>query len=123
METIWNFLLIGGFLLFMLKFGCGRHMLGHGSHSQAKGHETTGAGPESRSTRRQDLVWEHPAKDVDPVCEKTVETENAKTSVFAGNVYYFCSRECREAFEAAPGTYVTPLSSGLPQSLEHKHGS
>ena len=55
-----------------------------------------------------ELRWVPPAKDVDPVCDKVILTEKAKPSVYAGMVYYFCSRECREIFEATPNMYVEP---------------
>jgi YHS domain-containing protein len=66
------------------------------------------------------LRWVPPAKDVDPVCGKTVTTDKAKPSVYAGNVYYFCSRECREVFEAAPHFYVGSRDADQ-QNLEHSH--
>ncbi len=65
--------------------------------------------------------WVAPAKDVDPVCSKTVSTDKAKPSVFGGNVYYFCSRECREVFEAAPDIYVGGNQSRRTGQLEHSH--
>lgn len=40
------------------------------------------------------------------MCGKTVTTDKAKPSVYAGNVLYFCSRECREVFEAVREFYV-----------------
>ena len=61
--------------------------------------------------------------DVDPVCGKTVRTDRAKPSVFAGTVYYFCSRECRERFEAAPELYVPGAVDGAPAREEdHVNG-
>ncbi|NYS79169.1 YHS domain-containing protein [Halomonas glaciei] len=35
-----------------------------------------------------------PTEDVDPVCGKTVSTEQAKPSVHDGHDYFFCSRDC-----------------------------
>ncbi|MFQ5938213.1 MAG: YHS domain-containing protein [Acidiferrobacterales bacterium] len=35
-----------------------------------------------------------------------MKTTSAKSSVYDGLVYYFCSRECRKTFETAPWTYV-----------------
>jgi YHS domain-containing protein len=66
------------------------------------------------------LRWVPPAKDADPVCGKTVTTDRAKPSVYAGNVYYFCSRECREIFEAAPNLYLGNGDADQ-QKLEHSH--
>jgi YHS domain-containing protein len=75
------------------------------------------AGLKSDSPR---LCWVPPAKDVDPVCGETVTTDKARPSVYAGNVYYFCSRECREVFEAAPHFYVGSADADQ-RKLEHYH--
>jgi YHS domain-containing protein len=61
-----------------------------------------------------------PAKDVDPVCGKTVTTERAKPSIYAGNVFYFCSRDCREIFEVASHFYVGSGDAD-ERNLEHSH--
>jgi YHS domain-containing protein len=58
---------------------------------------------------------------MDPVCGKTVHTDQGKTSVFDGLVYYFCSCECREIFEAAPELYVGKDRSAIGKSLEDSH--
>ncbi len=46
----------------------------------------------------------------------------AKPSVFDGIVYYFCSRDCREVFEAAPHTYVAGERPVSILQLEHGYG-
>ena len=47
---------------------------------------------------------------IDPVCGMEVEADNAGEHVSYGMiVYYFCSAECREKFEADPARYVTDL--------------
>jgi YHS domain-containing protein len=74
---------------------------------------------EPDKTGNPQLRWVPPTKDVDPVCSKTVATDMAKPSVYAGNVYYFCSRECREAFEVAPDLYIGGDVSH--QASEHSH--
>ena len=51
------------------------------------------------------------AKPVDPVCHKAVSPERAKPSVCQDVIYYFCSRECREIFEADPDSYVSNVST------------
>lgn len=45
-------------------------------------------------------------KEIDPVCRELVSVDRARPSVHEGRVYYFCSRECREIFEAAPPLYI-----------------
>jgi Cu+-exporting ATPase len=43
----------------------------------------------------------------DPVCGMMVDKSSAaKTSTWEGNKYYFCSKECHDKFEQAPGTYI-----------------
>jgi YHS domain-containing protein len=60
--------------------------------------------------------------EIDPVCRKTVSTDTAKSAVYAGTVYYFCSNECRDRFEAAPEKYVGAEASREPKQMEHSHG-
>ncbi|MBZ0217688.1 MAG: YHS domain-containing protein [Fimbriimonadaceae bacterium] len=64
--------------------------------------------------------WIPPNEDRDPVCGKIVATENAKSSVHAGHVFYFCSRDCREVFEAAPNLYISQSEPKI-EELEHSH--
>jgi YHS domain-containing protein len=43
----------------------------------------------------------------DPVCGmELAQDEVEATSRYMGNVYYFCSDECREEFDDAPEDYV-----------------
>lgn len=58
------------------------------------------------------LKWVAPAEDRDPVCGSIVDTRRAKPTVHDGDVYYFCSRECREVFEAAPALHVAGAVKG-----------
>lgn len=116
MEALLYFVLWGGFILLMMRFGFGAQVMGrsHGHGGVAKG---------SRGDAAPELRWIPQAKDRDPVCGKTVTTASAKPSVHAGHVFYFCSRECREVFEAAPDIYVGGgnSDSGRPKGLEHSH--
>lgn len=100
-------------IFLMMRFGCGAHVMGHGHGKEAANGDLVG-GDEFR--------WVPPARDVDPVCGKTVKTGDAKSSVLDGHVYYFCSRDCREVFEAAPHTYVAGERLGGIHQLEHGHG-
>ena len=114
METLLYFLLWGGLIFLMMRFGCGAHVMGHG-HGQHNGH-----GKDEQSDQTQ-LRWVPPDTDIDPVCGKTVHPKQAKSAVHDGTVYYFCSNECRERFEAAPQVYVG--RNALQQShTEHSHG-
>lgn len=111
MEALLYFAFWAALILLMMRFGCGAHIMGHG-HSKGRGHD------KPRQEGNSEIRWVPPKKDTDPVCNKTVATDKAKPSVHAGSVYYFCSRECREVFEAAPDLYV---GGGDPyrQKLEH----
>lgn len=69
---------------------CGSHGGGHANETSEKG--------ESR--------WVAPKEFVDPVCGKAISTDDSKPSVHDGQVYYFCSHQCRDAFEAAPPEFT-----------------
>lgn len=115
MEALIYFALWAGLFLLMMRFGCGVHVMGrrHGQH----GAQDRGAPQDSG-----DLRWVPPESDMDPVCGKTVRTDKAKSSVHDGSVFYFCSRECRERFEAAPHLYVGPNADQRPSQTDHAHG-
>ena len=50
---------------------------------------------------------------VDPVCGKVIdETKAAGSAEFAGQYYYFCSRDCKEQFEEQPAHYI-----GIPHPV------
>lgn len=102
MEALVYFALWAGLIYAMMRFGCGAHVMGHGRHDHAS---------------RDNLTWVPPERDTDPVCGRTVVTAKARPSVHRGSVYYFCSRECRELFEAAPELYLGELRP----KLEHSH--
>ncbi len=116
MNALLYFLLWAGLIFLMMRFGCGAHVMGHGHGNAKRGH-----GDREAEAAAKGLLWIPPAKDIDPVCGKTVSTDEAKPSVHSGSVYYFCSRECREIFEAAPDQYVG-LHANAPHSLsENSH--
>ncbi len=115
MEALLYFAFWAALIFLMMRFGCGAHVMGRGKNSQnalRSGGSETG----------QELRWTAPKTDVDPVCGKTVATDKAKPSVFDGTVHYFCSRECRELFEAAPELYVGGSPRPAPRQLEHSRG-
>jgi YHS domain-containing protein len=43
---------------------------------------------------------------VDPVCGMTVSKDTEYTAEYDGQMYYFCSKECRDQFMADPEKYV-----------------
>lgn len=115
MEALIYFALWAAVIFLMMRFGCGAHIMGHG-HDGAR----DGAARQSRTP--EEVRWVPPETDVDPVCGKTVHTSNAKPSVHDGAVYYFCSRECRERFEAAPHLYLGVKADDQPKQLDQVHG-
>lgn len=52
----------------------------------------------------------------DPVCGMEVDLDRAAGQAeYQGRTYYFCAKACRDAFVAAPATYVgTELQSAAP---------
>ena len=56
-----------------------------------------------RVRREVALVPDHA---VDPVCGMTVRTAGAKSAVYDGHAYFFCSQDCRAKFEASPASYM-----------------
>jgi len=114
METLLYFVIWAGLIFLMMRFGCGAHVTGKNAAKgvgEQRGSEQGGGA----------LRWIAPPRASDPVCGKTVATATAKPSVFDGDVYYFCSRECREVFEAAPHIYVHAERLGDDRQLEHTH--
>jgi YHS domain-containing protein len=110
MQTLIYFLIWGALIFLMMRFGCGAHVMGHGH-----GHGGSGSSSDGK------VRWIPPEKDVDPVCGMSVETAKAKSAVHEGHIYYFCSEDCRQKFEANPASYLKPASAS--QGMEHHHGS
>ena len=107
-PTVLYFLIWALFIFAMMRFGCGAHVMGHGHHRH---HDSDSAGG---------ATWTPPERDVDPVCRMTVETKAAKSSIYDGHVYYFCSQDCRQKFEDSPASYATG-AVGAARAMEHGH--
>lgn len=103
METLLYFLAFGALFFFMMRFGCGAHVTGHGHHAPGNDDKL---GP-----RHHAPAWQPPNQGTDPVCGMTVVPGDAKSSVFDGAVYYFCSEKCRLKFEEDPIPYLRGGSS------------
>jgi YHS domain-containing protein len=115
MGTLLYFTVYAGLFFLMMRFGCGAHVMGHGHRH----HDRQGAGP----PRHLDSgLWVPPETAVDPVCGMTVRTGTAKSAVYKGKVYYFCSAEYRDAFEFAPDRYIGSRTGPAPTPMEHSHG-
>ena len=109
MNSLIYFLIWGGLFFLMMRFGCGAHVMGHG-HAHSDGKDTPPTGP----------LPSPPDKSVDPVCHMSVDTPNAKSAVYGGQVYYFCSQDCRAKFEADPPRYARATIE-IPAEMEHQH--
>ena len=57
----------------------------------------------------------HPSSSssaVDPVCGMTVDPKRAAASSdHEGTTYWFCSKSCKQRFDANPASYVTAAKS------------
>ncbi len=112
MDALLYFIIWAAAIFVMMRFGCGAHVMGHGrKHGQTE---------DSSKTESSEFRWVPPETDIDPVCGKSVSTREAKPTVHAGDVYYLCSRECREVFEVAPELYVNRPDGKQPR-LERSH--
>lgn len=95
MQGLVSFLLFAGFFYFMMRYGCGAHMVhGHGGHESHPGH----AGGASQTT--------------DPVCGMAVVADQGYSKIHGGLMYRFCSRKCLDVFEANPQQYVSASAAG-----------
>ena len=127
MDGLLQFLLFGGAIFLMMRFGCGAHMSGHGAghnkdnKSGAHGGGCGGGAKKDAIVSKQENQAGPPKQDTDPVCGNLVSTKKAKTSLHNGLVYFFCSTECREVFEISPNTYAVRENEVLP--LPHNQNS
>ncbi len=85
MDGLLSFLIFAGLFYFMMRFGCGAHMV-HGHHENTKGTDTK--------------------KHIDPVCGMQVDPDKGYGKMHKGALYRFCSRNCLDKFESAPDTYI-----------------
>jgi YHS domain-containing protein len=114
MESVIYFVFWALFFVAMMRLGCGAHAMGHGSAKRA----STPAPADDRPRTPRLMT---PERAVDPICGRTIRTDHAKSSLHDGRAYYFCSRDCREIFEAAPETYPDPVEAGAPRSMARSH--
>ena len=102
LENVLYFLLWAGLFVVMMRFGCGAHIMGHGHHR---------GGVSAHGDGAENPRWIAPDRAIDPVCGRSVQTATARSAVHDGHVYYFCSQDCRQKFEAAPASYVKPVAA------------
>jgi YHS domain-containing protein len=114
MSSLIYFLIWGGLFFLMMRFGCGAHVMGHG-HGHADSH------PDEHDASPHPGSLPAPSdREIDPVCHMNVETAKAKSTVYGGRVYYFCSQDCRAKFETDPPAYAR-ATSNLVHAQEHHH--
>ena len=89
MDGLLSFLLFAGLFYFMMRFGCGAHLV-HGGHGNHRGHGSRGV------------------KLVDPVCGMEVDTDKGYGKMHEGQLYRFCTRSCLDKFEADSERYLDP---------------
>lgn len=94
-SLLW-LLALGALFYFMMRRGDCGGPAGHGEAPGGHAGHAEGAGGQLK----------------DPVCGMEVEAEKAKTSVYGGETYYFCSPACRDRFEAEPTSYAGRTRSG-----------
>lgn len=58
------------------------------------------------STSLSGMRKEANAMERDPVCDMEVDPKSAPKSEFQGKTYYFCSLQCKQAFDENPKEYV-----------------
>jgi len=97
MQGLLSLLLFAVLFYFMMRFGCGAHMVhGHGGGSPGEhaGHRERGGQQVDRST-------------IDPVCGMEVAPGQGYTKAHAGREYRLCSRACLAKFEGNPDRYAS----------------
>lgn len=128
-NWIWLTIAIGGFLLMTRMHGmgmsCGMAGRRRGGHP-GDSHERHGAG--GMTIDHDNRANLGPAGAIDPVSRHPIPAESAAfSSAYDGLVYWFESRENREAFEQAPDKYLADGAvtgqPGAPQPRSaHRHG-
>jgi YHS domain-containing protein len=88
MDRIISLLLFAAFFYFMMRFGCGSHMV-HGHH---EGQQRTGLGAGGSSK--------------DPVCGMEVAPDTGYSEKYQSREYRFCSRKCLDQFDTNPQQFA-----------------
>ncbi|TMM42401.1 YHS domain-containing protein [Colwellia ponticola] len=79
MEGLLSLLFYAIFFYFLMRFGCGSHMV-HGHHSEA-------------DKKSNDAVF------MDPVCGKVVADNEGYGELVDGKLFRFCSKSCLDEFD------------------------
>ena len=95
MSGLLSLLLFAAFFYFMMRFGCGAHMV-HG-HGGPEGH----AGPTSGASEDMESITTK-----DSVCGMEVQPGEGYAKMHQGRQYLFCSKKCLDQFEVEPQRYA-----------------
>lgn len=80
--------------------------------------ENSAPASEAHHSDMKDEIRELPASgnrmQQDPVCNMQVDEKEAQTAVYANETFYFCSEQCKEAFEKDPEKYVRKIKKEEP---------
>lgn len=99
MEGLFSFLLFAVLFYFMMRHGCGAHMIhGHHDKKHTKGIFT------------------------DPVCGHEVEEDKGYGKLEEGHLYRFCSKQCLDEFDEKPEKFIEQknIVSIVPKDNEHE---
>jgi len=89
MDRIISLLLFAAFFYFIMRFGCGAHMV-QGPHHEGPQGTGPGAGKSSK----------------DPVCGMEVAPDAGYSEKYQSREYRFCSRKCLDQFDTNPQQFA-----------------
>lgn len=114
-ANILYFVIFAGMFALMMRFGCGAHVMGHrGKHENSSSNRTRDAA--------ENIGPNQSSHETDPVCGMSVNNAQAKSAVYDGQAYYFCSPACRDKFETNPVSYIKSEATGATLQKE-SHGT
>ncbi len=93
MDAFITLLVFAVFFYVMMRFGCGAHLI-HGDQCH---HD------------KKDVNHKE-ANNIDPICGKTVKSDEGYSLMYQHYLQRFCSRRCLDTFEANPGKYTSKTS-------------
>ena len=93
MQGLVSLLFFAALFYFMMRFGCGAHMV-HGHGGGGRGEDGEHGGHKGSPSAR------------DPVCGMDVAPGQGYTKMHGGREYRLCSRPCLDKFDANPDQYA-----------------
>jgi len=104
MEGILWLLVFAGFFYFMMRFGCGAHMV-HGGHGGHGGGSESGMDHRSHGGSIETVGKDENLRD--PVCGMQFPASTGYSRMYGGQEYRVCSRKCLDQFDAEPARYAS----------------